>query len=201
MVDSYDDAFDGEKSKTQIKRELHALVELGERLTTLKADTLARLPLTDELRKALDEASKHTAHGARKRHMSFVGKLMRVQDLDAIHAVLEQIDSSSRQYNERFHGLERWRDRLIDGNDEDLERFVNEFPDTDRQHLRSLIRHAQHEKARNKPPAAARKVFKYIRDLDETQRDLPAIEHHPPVPPTVIASSFRVGWPTPTGTD
>ncbi|HCP29498.1 MAG TPA: ribosome-associated protein, partial [Pseudomonas sp.] len=89
MVDSNDDAFDGEKSKTQIKRELHALVELGERLTTLKADTLARLPLTDELRKALAEASKHTAHGARKRHMSFVGKLMRVQDLDAIHALLE----------------------------------------------------------------------------------------------------------------
>lgn len=104
--------------------------------------------------------------------MSFVGKLMRVQDLDGIHAVLEQVDSSTRQYNERFHGLERWRDRLIDGNDEDLERFVNEFPDTDRQHLRSLIRHAQHEKARNKPPAAARKVFKYIRDLDETQRGL-----------------------------
>ncbi|HEK1007912.1 MULTISPECIES: ribosome biogenesis factor YjgA [unclassified Pseudomonas] len=172
MVDSYDDAFDGEKSKTQIKRELHALVELGERLTTVKADTLARLPLTDELRKALAEACKHTAHGARKRHMSFVGKLMRDQDLDAIHAVLDQIDSSSRQYNERFHSLERWRDRLIDGNDEDLERFVNEYPDTDRQQLRSLIRHAQHEKARNKPPAAARKVFKYIRDLDELQRGL-----------------------------
>lgn len=172
MVDSYDDAFDGEKSKTQIKRELRALVELGERLTTVKADTLARLPLTDELRKALAEACKHTAHGARKRHMSFVGKLMRDQDLDAIHAVLDQIDSSSRQYNERFHALERWRDRLIDGNDEDLERFVNEYPDTDRQQLRSLIRHAQHEKARNKPPAAARKVFKYIRDLDEIQRGL-----------------------------
>ncbi|MBA1201804.1 ribosome-associated protein [Pseudomonas capeferrum] len=172
MVDSYDDAFDGEKSKTQIKRELHALVELGERLTTLKPDTLARLPLTDALRKALAEASKHTAHIARKRHMSFVGKLMRDQDIEAIQAVIDQLDSSTRQYNERFHGLERWRDRLIDGNDEDLERFVNEFPDADRQHLRSLVRHAQHEKARNKPPSASRKIFKYIRDLDETQRGL-----------------------------
>ncbi|AUF95104.1 ribosome biogenesis factor YjgA [Pseudomonas shirazensis] len=172
MVDSYDDAFDGEKSKTQIKRELHALVELGERLTTLKPDTLARLPLTDPLRKALADASKHTAHIARKRHMSFVGKLMRDQDTDAILAVIEQLDSSTRQYNERFHGLERWRDRLVDGNDEDLERFVQEYPETDRQQLRSLIRHAQHEKARDKPPAAARKVFKYIRELDEAQRGL-----------------------------
>lgn len=172
MVDSYDDAFDGEKSKTQIKRELHALVELGERLTTLKPDTQARLPLTDPLRKALADASKHTAHIARKRHMSFVGKLMRDQDTDAILAVIEQLDSSTRQYNERFHGLERWRDRLVDGNDEDLERFVQEYPETDRQQLRSLIRHAQHEKARDKPPAAARKVFKYIRELDEAQRGL-----------------------------
>ena len=172
MVDSYDDAFDGEKSKTQIKRELHALVELGERLTTLKPDTLARLPLTDALRKALAEASKHTAHIARKRHMSFVGKLMRDQDIEGIQAVIDQLDSSTRQYNERFHGLERWRDRLIDGTDEDLERFVNEFPDADRQHLRSLVRHAQHEKVRNKPPTASRKIFKYIRDLDETQRGL-----------------------------
>jgi len=35
-----------------------------------------------------------------------------------------------------------------------------------------LIRHAQHEAARNKPPAASRKIFKYIRDLDETKRGL-----------------------------
>ena len=172
MVDSNDDAFDGEKSKTQIKRELHALVELGERLTTLKADTLARLPLTDELRKALAEASKHTAHGARKRHMSFVGKLMRVQDLDAIHALLEQMDSSTRQYNARFHNLERWRDRLISGDDAVLEKFVLDYPDADRQQLRSLIRQAQHELAHNKAPATSRKIFKYIRELDETQRGL-----------------------------
>jgi hypothetical protein len=41
-----------EKSKSQVKRELHALVDLGERLTTLKPDLLAKLPLTDALRRA-----------------------------------------------------------------------------------------------------------------------------------------------------
>ncbi|MHC6227195.1 ribosome biogenesis factor YjgA [Pseudomonas sp. X10] len=171
MVD-YDDAYEGEKSKTQIKRELHALVDLGERLTTLKPDTLARLPLTDALRRAIADASKHTAHIARKRHLSFIGKLMRDQDIEAITAVIDQLDASTRQYNERFHNLERWRDRLIDGTDEDLERFVSEYAEADRQQLRSLIRQAQHEKVRNKPPTASRKIFKYIRDLDETQRGL-----------------------------
>ncbi|MBD8491898.1 ribosome-associated protein [Pseudomonas syringae] len=172
MVDSYDDSLDGEKSKTQVKREQQALVEMGERLTTLKPDVLDKLPLTDGLRRALAEAPKHTANIARKRHILFIGRLMRDQDQEAILALLDQLDSSTRQYNERFHSLERWRDRLIGGDDSVLEKFVAEYPDADRQQLRSLIRQAQHELAHNKPPASSRKVFKYIRDLDEVQRGL-----------------------------
>ncbi|RML48133.1 Carbonic anhydrase, partial [Pseudomonas syringae pv. maculicola] len=116
-------------------------------------DVLAKLPLTDALRKALAEAPKHTANIARKRHILFIGKLMRDQDQEAILVLLDQLDASTRQYNERFHNLERWRDRLIAGDDADLEKFVIEYPDADRQQLRSLIRQAQHEVARNKPPA------------------------------------------------
>jgi ribosome-associated protein len=172
MVDSYDDSFDGEKSKTQVKRELHALVELGERLTTFKADVLAKLPLTDPLRRALADAPKHTAHIARKRHIQFIGKLMRDQDLDEILVLLDQLDASTRQYNERFHNLERWRDHLVTGTDDVLEQFVNEYPEADRQQLRSLIRQAQHEAAQNKAPTATRKIFKYIRELDEAKRGL-----------------------------
>lgn len=172
MADSYDEDFSGEKSKTQIKRELHALQDLGARLTTFKPELLDKLPLTDALRKALADAPKHTANAAKKRHIQFIGKLMREQDIEAILGLIDQVDSSTREYNERFHNLERWRDRLIAGDDTTLESFVTDYPDTDRQHLRSLIRHAQHEAARNKPPAAARKVFKYIRELDEIQRGL-----------------------------
>jgi ribosome-associated protein len=172
MVDSYDDSLDEGKSKTQVKRELHALVDLGERLTTLKADTLAKLPLTDALRKALADAPKHTANIARKRHILFIGKLMRDQDTGAILQLLDQLDASTRQYNERFHNLERWRDRLVTGTDAVLDAFVADYPEADRQQLRSLIRQAQHETAHNKPPASVRKIFKYIRELDETQRGL-----------------------------
>ncbi|SDK88002.1 ribosome biogenesis factor YjgA [Pseudomonas indica] len=172
MPEFLDDDFSEEKSKSQVKRELHALQELGERLTTLKPDLLARLPLTDPLRRALAEAPKHTAHIARKRHIQYIGKLMRDQDIDAILALVEQVDASTRQYNERFHALERWRDRLLGGDDEVLDSFVAEYPDADRQHLRQLVRQAQQESARNKPPTAARKIFKYIRELDETKRGL-----------------------------
>lgn len=172
MSEQFDDDFSGEKSKSQVKRELHALQDLGERLTTLKPDQLERLPLSDMLLKALLEAPKHKAHAARKRHIQYIGKLMRSQDIEAITQLLDQMDSSTRQYNERFHALERWRDRLVGGSDSDLEALLGEYPEADPQHLRQLIRHAQHEAAHNKPPAAARKVFKYLRELDETKRGL-----------------------------
>jgi ribosome-associated protein len=171
-MSEYLDDFSGEKSKTQVKRELHALQDLGQRLTTLKLDLLNKLPLTDELRRALAEAPKHTANAAKKRHVQFIGRLMRDQDTDAILTLLDQLDASTRQYNERFHNLERWRDRLLNGDDDTLEKFVGEYPEADRQHLRQLIRQGQHELAQNKPPAASRKIFKYIRELDETQRGL-----------------------------
>lgn len=171
-MSDYLDDFSEEKSKSQVKRELHALVDLGERLTTLKPDLLNRLPLTDGLRRALADAPKHTANIARKRHILFIGKLMRDQDIDAILTLIDQLDASTRQYNERFHGLERWRDRLLGGDDAVLDSFVGDYPEADRQHLRQLIRQAQHEAAQSKPPAASRKIFKYIRELDEAKRGL-----------------------------
>ncbi|MOA70302.1 hypothetical protein D3C78_1990880 [compost metagenome] len=61
---------------------------------------------------------------------------------------------------------------MIDGTDEVLEKFVQEYAEADRQQLRSLIRQAQHELKTNKTPTASRKIFKYIRELDETQRGL-----------------------------
>lgn len=171
-MSDYLDDFSEEKSKSQVKRELHALVDLGERLTTLKPDLLNRLPLTDGLRRALADAPKHTANIARKRHILFIGRLMRDQDIDAILTLIDQLDASTRQYNERFHGLERWRDRLLGGDDSVLESFVSDYPEADRQHLRQLIRQAQHEAAQSKPPAASRRIFKYIRELDEAKRGL-----------------------------
>ncbi len=161
-----------EKSKSQIKREFHALQDLGERLATLSPELIERLPLSDALRKALLEAPKHKAHIARKRHIQYLGKLLRGHDLQPVMALFEQIDTSSRQYNERFHALERWRDQLLDGGDSVLERFFSAYPEADRQHLRSLQRLAHQEADQQRPPAAARKLFKYLRELDEARRGL-----------------------------
>lgn len=167
MSDQFEDDFSDEKSKSQIKREFLALQDMGARLAEMKPELLARLPLNDTLRKALAESAKHTKHIARKRHNQYLGKLLRSHDIDAIQQVLDQFDTSTREYNNRFHQLERWRDRLIDEGDDALQELMLEYPDIDSQHIRGLVRHAQHERAREKPPAAARKLFRYLREIAE----------------------------------
>lgn len=167
MSEHLEDDFIEEKSKTQVKREFLALQDLGARLAGLKPDILNRLPLNDALLKALEESPRHTKHIARKRHNQYLGKLLRGHDIDAIQQVLDNFDSTSREYNNRFHQLERWRDRLLDEGDEALQELMQEYPDIDSQHLRGLIRQAQQERAREKPPTAARKLFRYLREMAE----------------------------------
>lgn len=166
--EEHDGPQDEEKSKSQVKREMQAYQELGRRLVELKPAQLEKLPLTDKLRAALEEAHRHTARGALKRHLSFVGKLMREQpDLEAIQAYVERLDSSSQAHAQYFHQLERWRDRLLTGSAEEQEAFIAAYPDADRQTIRQLVRQAQKEAAENKPPAASRKLFKLIRQVAE----------------------------------
>ncbi|MDE1462731.1 ribosome biogenesis factor YjgA [Spartinivicinus poritis] len=155
------------KSKTQVKKEMHALQAMGERLITLPAKVFERLPLTPRLREALEETKRITSFNARKRHFQFIGKLMRDQDLETIQNVLNHFDTASDEYNRQFHLMERWRDRLLAEGNTALAEFVEAYPAADRQHLRQLIRNALKEQQQSKPPAGSRKLFRYIRDLAE----------------------------------
>ncbi|WP_148254630.1 ribosome biogenesis factor YjgA [Aidingimonas lacisalsi] len=155
---------DRPRSKTQRKREMQARQELGEKIMALPGSQRDRLPLSDDMRQALEEAERIRSHEARRRHMQYVGKLMRHEDVDAIQTTFDLFEQDKRQRDQRLHHLERWRDRLIDEGDSAVEAFISEFPSVDRQALRQLIRNAQRERDRQKPPTSARKLFKLLRD-------------------------------------
>ncbi|WP_069383824.1 ribosome biogenesis factor YjgA [Halomonas caseinilytica] len=155
---------DERPSKSQLKREMHALQALGERLIAMNEAERARFPLSDELLAAIEETGRIRAREARRRHMQYVGKLMRREDLDGIRAVFDELDREQLQRDHAFHRLEKWRDRLIDEGDDAVEAFVDAFPDTDRQALRQLIRNARRERDQGKPPTNARRLFKLIRE-------------------------------------
>ncbi len=171
MSDFFDDQHEQEvdaepKSKTQVKREMEALQELGKKLLGQKPEFLAKLPLSDELRAALKESERIRQNEAKRRHLQFIGKLMRDVDADLIRQHLDRQEAGTREYVQHFHQLENWRDRLL-GDVEEITAFMQAYPQADRQHLRQLIRNAEREAAHNKPPASSRKLFKYIRELDE----------------------------------
>lgn len=156
-------------SKTQLKRDAHALQELGRKLVKMPAAQLARLPLDDELREAIGLAQRiRHKHGGFKRQIQFIGKLLRGMDTGPLTDAIERIEMRDRQANAAFHRLEKWRDRLIDEGDEALAALLECYPQADRQHIRALTRNAMRERKQNKPPAAARALFKYLRELDET---------------------------------
>lgn len=166
--DSQEDA-QSEKSKSQIKREMHALQDLGKELVNLPKEQFAKLMLPDAIRDAILDAQRIRQHGALKRQLQYIGK--RLRDVDAEH-IREQVDTlngQSKQAAANLHHIERWRDNLLSEGDNALAQLVSEHPHSDRQYLRQLIRNAKKETKENKPPKSARALFKYLRDLLDAQ--------------------------------
>lgn len=154
-------------SRAELKRDMQELKDMGERLMEMKPSMLDKLPLNERLRAALDESKRIKSHNARKRHLGFIGKLMQNQDVEPIKELLAHLDASSAEFNRRCHQLERWRDRLTSGDKNVLAEYLEQYPEADHQRIRQLVRNAKKEADHQRPPAAARKLFKYLREVDE----------------------------------
>jgi len=157
-------AADERPSKSQLKREMHELQDLGETFIAMKPKERERFPLSDEFIRAIEETDRIRAREARRRHMQYVGKLIRKEDLDGIQAVFDEIEQTQINRDHALNRLEKWRDRLIEEGTPAIEAFIADYPDVDRQALRQLIRNAAKEREQNKPPTNAKRLFKLIRE-------------------------------------
>lgn len=163
--DEAEDPFDGRPSKSERKREMHALQDIGTELVELPAERLKKLDLPDDLRAAVLDARRFTKHEARRRQMQYIGKLMRGIDAEPIRAALDAFRNVSKEEIARHHRLERLRDDFL--TDEKVAgRIVELWPAADLQHLRTLRRNALKEREQNKPPRSYREIFRILRDLD-----------------------------------
>lgn len=168
-----DDPFDeAPVSKSQRKREAHAIQALGESLVQLNKSALQQIPLPDDLHTAITEAQRIQQHGALKRQLQYIGKLMRQYEIEPIRMAYEKVTHSYREDVQQHHLLEQWRDRLLNDGDKALEALLQEHPAVDRQHIRQLVRRAHKESASAKPPKAARELFRYLRQFLSDQ-DVP----------------------------
>lgn len=167
--DDLDEEWEG-PSKSAVKREMNALQKLGEELTSLSPKQLATIPIEDDkLLAAIEETRRISSNNAMRRHRQYIGKLMRGIDPEPISKALASLHAAHSQRNDEFHALEALRDRLLLEGDSAISAVLERWPSADRQHLRQLVRQHKREQSQNKPPAASRKIFRYLRDLFDAE--------------------------------
>jgi len=152
-----------EASKSQRKREMHALQAIGEQLAALPRDRLDKIKLPDTLRDAVDEARKIHQRSARRRQLQYIGRLMREVDADEIQQQLEEVQAGSEKEVAILHRAERWRERLLSDSTV-ISEFIDTYPGVDVQKLRTILRNTKLEAAAEKPPRSFRALFREIRD-------------------------------------
>ena len=150
-------------SKSQLKRESHALQDLGKRLAALPAEQFARMPLDEDLRAAIELARRiQNKRSALKRQYQYIGKLLRARDPEPIQAALAEIDFNSQQSIQRHHRAENWRDRIIDEGPDAIDALLKECDAANRQKLRQLWRNHQQARDDARRVQQARQIYKEI---------------------------------------
>ncbi|MCH7671634.1 MAG: DUF615 domain-containing protein [Proteobacteria bacterium] len=155
-------------SKTKRKQQALALQNLGEELTRFKPTRLQALPLPPKLVTAIAEFNRlPNSHGARRRQLQFIGKLMRELDFDEI------ISAIARQ---KMQGLPDWRQqqqpaqsggsaccaRILSGGDAEINALLQARPELERQKLRQFQRDHRRADARKRTGIEA-KLENYLR--------------------------------------
>jgi ribosome-associated protein len=139
-------------SRTQQRREALAVLTLAGQLIELQPSRLAKLSLPDDVRREIDITRRNED-----------------ADCAAVRAELGENREKQRQENAAMHRLEAVRDRLIADDESALSELITEYPQLDRQRLRSLVRQARIEKdTPNKPPKAYREIFQFLKDLAQS---------------------------------
>ena len=158
-------------SRSQLRRDATAIFKLAEILATLTDAQLTRIPLESDLLGEVRRVRAIHQPIARKRETQYLAKLMRrleTEEIDAVRTVLDISKQQSHRETAALHQLENLRDRLIAEGDAALDEVIAQHPSADRQHLRGLIRQANTEAKKQKPPRASRELFRILRELQSS---------------------------------
>ncbi|WP_049621782.1 ribosome biogenesis factor YjgA [Frateuria defendens] len=155
-------------SRSQQRRDALAVLTLASQLVELAPSKLAKIELPEDVREEIANVRRITAHIARKRQLAFLAKLMRKHGedaFDAARAALGENRELQRREAAALHRLEALRERLLE-DEEALSGVIAQYPQVDRQHLRSLVRQARSERAGGKPARAYRELFQTLKALE-----------------------------------
>jgi ribosome-associated protein len=143
------DEVDDRPSKTEQKKAMQRLQQLGEQLVGLSEKKLRSIGLEDSLLEEILDYQQLTAHEARRRQMQRIGKLLRHADIPALLGVLGE-QQTQRQQNQ----LARWQERLLEQGDQAVAEFVRQYPAAERHTLRQCVLRYQKSVLQQEPAAA-----------------------------------------------
>lgn len=145
-------------SKTQRKKQMTELQDVGAELVKLTADQVKRLDLPESLREAVLECQGISKHEARRRQMQYIGRLMRNIDAAPIVEKLAALSAPSKKDTALFHVAEKWRDEMM-ADVRAVERFAREFPHADSHKIGAVAEAARVERAAKRAPKHFRELF------------------------------------------
>lgn len=152
-------------NKSQLKRESDALQQLGEQLTRATASEIKKCELPEHLLVAIKEYQRlPNKHGAMRRQLQLIGKMMRDLDEEAIERIHAQLNRNVEMEKRRFQRVEVLRDNLINGDSDVIAAVLAAHPQLDAQTIDQLVRQARKEAEEDFAPAASRKLFRYLRE-------------------------------------
>lgn len=128
-------------SKSQRKRDAHKLQELGTRLTACSEVQLRKLQLPEKTIAAFLEFQRlPNSHGARRRQLQFIGKLMRKFDYEQLNTALENLEKSTPPKPKPIPESKQWVVDILENGDQHINALVEAFPQLERQKLRQYYR-------------------------------------------------------------
>lgn len=145
-------------SKTQRKRLMSELQDVGAALVKLSREQVMRLDLPERLREAVLECQGISKHEARRRQVQYIGRIMRDLDAAPIVQQLASLQAPSKKDTALFHLAEKWRDEML-ADPNAIERFAREFPGTDTHRIGTLVEAARAERAAGRTPKHFRQLF------------------------------------------
>lgn len=163
---AHEEDFAGRPSKSQRKRDMHALQDLGERLLALQPHKLRALPIPPALLDAIELARRITSREGLRRQRQYIGRLMREIDSAPIIAALDDDGSRHRAEVAVMHAAERWRDRLL-ADPATVGEFLRQHPqppDAAGPGLSAMVDEARAELARGEPGRRYRELYRHLRD-------------------------------------
>lgn len=139
-------------SKTQLKQEATELQQLGKKLTNYGSGFLQKLPISEKLISAIAEFNRlPNSHGARRRQLQFIGKLMRDCDYDLINRTIYKLENGTQLKNKQQSEYVVWCDRILLTGDVGINALLEQYPQLERQTLRALRREHSHASEGSKP--------------------------------------------------